>query len=163
MRFHLIDRIHACEPGQALRGCKRLTLGEEYLHDHFPGFPIMPGVLQLQSLVEAASWLLRVSDDFRCSVVVLREVKNVKYGSLLPPGQTLDVSVELTGRDGAAASFKGKGEADGTQTVAAQFSLTAYNLRDRNTALQLIDERLVAGFRTQYQLLCGGFGAAVAS
>ena len=52
MRFHLIDRIVSYEPGKGLRGLKRLTAGEEYLADHFPGFPIMPGVLQLQSLVE---------------------------------------------------------------------------------------------------------------
>src|SRR5260370_35345045 len=87
MRFHLLDRITSCEPGQSLRGVKRLTLGEEYLHDHFPGFPIMPGVLQLQSLVEAASWLLRISDEFQHAVVVLREVKNVKYGNLRHPGE----------------------------------------------------------------------------
>ena len=124
MRFHLLDRITACEPGQSLRGMKRLTLGEDYLHDHFPGFPIMPGVLQLQSLVEAASWLLRITDEFQHAVVVLREVKNVKYGNLMPPGKTLDVTVELAGRDGPSASFRGKGETGGTQTVAAQFTLT---------------------------------------
>ena len=101
MRFQLLDRIETCEPGKALRGVKRLTLAEEYLHDHFPGFPIMPGVLQLQTLVEAASWLLRITDDFRDSVVVLREVKSVKYGSMMQPGKTLSATVELTSRDGS--------------------------------------------------------------
>ena len=55
MRFHLIDRIDRCEPGKALAASKFLALGEEYLKDHFPPFPIMPGVLMLQSCVEAAS------------------------------------------------------------------------------------------------------------
>ena len=155
MRFHLLDRITECEPGNVLRGLKRLTGGEEYLADHFPGFPIMPGVLQLQSLVEAASWLLRLTDDYRHSVVVLREVKSVRFGNLMQPGKALEVTAELVSRDGAAASFKAKGEAEGTQTVSAQFTLAGYNLRDRNPALADRDERLIRHWKSLYQLLTG--------
>src|SRR4029453_8280527 len=53
MRFHLVDRILDVEPGRRLRAVKFLTLAEEYLADHFPTFPVMPGVLQLQALIEA--------------------------------------------------------------------------------------------------------------
>ena len=42
MRFQLLDRIDAHQPGKFLRGCKFLSLGEEYLADHFPRFPVMP-------------------------------------------------------------------------------------------------------------------------
>lgn len=160
MRFILLDRITHCEPGKELRGLKRLTGGEEYLADHFPGFPIMPGVLQLQSLVEAASWLLRLTDDFAYSVVVLREVKNVRYGNLMQPGKALDVTVELAGREGASASFKAKGEAEGTQTVSAQFTLAAYNLRDRNPALAQRDHRLVTHWRAMHELLSGALAGS---
>ena len=51
MRFHLLDRIVEVRPGEALRAVKNLTLGEEYLADHFPTFPVMPGVLMLETLV----------------------------------------------------------------------------------------------------------------
>ena len=95
MRFTLLDRIDAYQPGKFLRGCKFLTLGEEYLADHFPTFPVMPGVLMLQTLVEAGAWLLRISDDFRHSVIVLREARNVKYGSFMQPGKTLVVTAEV--------------------------------------------------------------------
>jgi len=155
MRFHLLDRITECEAGKSLRGLKRLTGSEEYLADHFPGFPIMPGVLQLQALVEASSWLLRLTDDYRHSVVVLREVKNVRFGNLMQPGKALDVTSELTGRDGDAAHFKAKGEAEGTQTVSAQFTLSGYNLRDRNPVLADRDERLIRHWKSLYQLLTG--------
>jgi 3-hydroxyacyl-[acyl-carrier-protein] dehydratase len=155
MRFHLLDRIVECDPGKSLRGLKRLTGGEEYLADHFPGFPIMPGVLQLQSLVEAASWLLRLTDDYRHSVVVLREVKSVRFGNLMQPGKALEVTAELAGRDGDSASFKAKGEAEGTQTVSAQFVLASYNLRDRNPVLAERDERLVRHWKSLYQLMTG--------
>jgi 3-hydroxyacyl-[acyl-carrier-protein] dehydratase len=155
MRFHLIDRIVSYEPGKGLRGLKRLTAGEEYLADHFPGFPIMPGVLQLQSLVEAASWLVRLTDDFATTVTVLREVKTVKYGSLMQPGKALEVTVELTNRDGATAGFKGKGECEGVQTVSAQFTLVSYNLGDRNPAFRDRDDRLRNHWRALYLLLIG--------
>src|ERR671937_2521485 len=103
MRFNLVDRILEVEPGRMLRAYRNLTSGEEYLADHFPTFPVMPGVLMLQTLVEAGSWLLRLSEDFRHSVIVLREAKNVKYGSFMEPGRQLDLEVELLSQDGTTA------------------------------------------------------------
>src|SRR3954469_24679238 len=108
MRFNLIDRIVEVQPGRTLRAVKNLTLGEEYLADHFPTFPVMPGVLMLQTLVEAGAWLLRLTDDYAHSVTVLREVKNIKYGSFMEPGKQMSVTVELAERQGALATFKGK-------------------------------------------------------
>src|SRR6185503_20197498 len=95
MQFNLVDRIVEVAPGKKLRAIKRLTLGEEYLADHFPTFPVMPGVLMLQTLVESASWLLRLTEDYRHSIIVLREAKNVKYGTFMQPGHTLDLEVDL--------------------------------------------------------------------
>ena len=107
MRFHLIDRIIEVRPGQTLQATKNLTLGEEYLADHFPSFPVMPGVLMLQTLVEAGAWLLRLSEDYRHSVIVLREVKNIKYGTFMEPGRRMNISVELVERsEGLAGSKK---------------------------------------------------------
>ena len=50
MRFVLIDRIQEIVPGQSLTAVKNLSLAEEYLADHFPGFPVMPGVLMLEGM-----------------------------------------------------------------------------------------------------------------
>src|SRR4051794_23001849 len=108
MRFNLIDRIVEVQPGRSLRAYKNLTLGEEYLADHFPTFPVMPGVLMLHTLVEAAAWLVRLTDDFRHSVVVLREARNVKYGTFMEPGRRLDVAVELAEQGEGTVAFKGK-------------------------------------------------------
>src|SRR5512138_3890075 len=105
----------------------------------------MPGVLMLQTLVEAGAWLLRVTEDFRHSVIVLREARNVKYGNLVEPGRRLEVTAELAeplnGTAEPLVTFKGKGEVDGTATVSARVTVTRYNLRDRNPALQATDER----------------------
>src|SRR3954453_15783736 len=106
MRFQLIDRIVAVEPNKVLQAVKNMTLGEEYLADHFPTFPVMPGVLMLQTLVEAGAWLLRLSEDCRHSIIVLREARNVKYGTFMDPGKQMTIEVELAGQDGTMATFK---------------------------------------------------------
>src|SRR5215204_311200 len=142
MRFHLIDRIVEVQAGRSLRAVKNLTLGEEYLADHFPTFPVMPGVLMLQTLVEAGAWLLRLSEDYRHSVIVLREVRNIKYGSFMEPGKQMAISVELAERGEGVATFKGKGESEGQTTVSAKVTLATYNLRDVNPALAGSDERI---------------------
>jgi 3-hydroxyacyl-[acyl-carrier-protein] dehydratase len=162
MRFNLVDRILEVEPNRRICIVKHLTLGEEYLADHFPTFPVMPGVLMLQTLVEAAAWLVRISDDFRHSVIVLREARNVKYGNFMEPGKSLLVTAELLDKadstDPNAVSFKGKGDCEGMTTVSARVTLTRYNLRDRNPALHSADDRIVDHLRRQYAMLRGEMG-----
>ena len=152
MRFHLIDRILEVDAGKKIRIVKNLSLAEEYLADHFPGFPVMPGVLMLETLVEAGAWLLRISDDFRHSVIALRDARNVKYGSFMEPGKTLEATVDLEKIDtsGGEVSFRGKGECDGQATVSARFTVARYNLADRDPALEAVDRRLVAHWRRVY-------------
>src|SRR5881227_3658975 len=125
MRFHLVDRIMEVVHGKGLRAVKNLTLGEEYLADHFPTFPVMPGVLMLQTLVEGAAWLLRISEDYRHSVIVLREARNVKYGNFMQPGHHMTITVETAdySPDKADVVFKGKAEMAGNSTVSAKFTL----------------------------------------
>ena len=60
MRFCLMDRILEVHPGKVIRAVKNLTLGEEYLADHFPTFPVMPGVLMLQTLIDAGPRRVRI-------------------------------------------------------------------------------------------------------
>src|SRR5436309_91067 len=164
MRFNLVDRIVEVQPGRLIRAVKNLTLGEEYLADHFPTFPVMPGVLMLQTLVEAGAWLLRLSEDYRHSVIVLREVRNIKYGAFMEPGKQMQVTVELTERGAGLATFKGKGESEGQSTVSARVTLATYNLRDTAPGLASSDERIVRHLRHQGDLLCqlpGGCGLAI--
>src|SRR5947209_14124546 len=126
MRFYLVDRVLELEPSKRIRMVKNLTLAEEYLADHFPGFPVMPGVLMLETLVEAGAWLLRLTDDFRHSVIVLREARNVKYGNFMQPGKSLVVTAELAEIGANGVVFKGKGESDGSATVSARFTVARY-------------------------------------
>jgi 3-hydroxyacyl-[acyl-carrier-protein] dehydratase len=155
MRYHLIDRIVEVEPGKSLRAFKQLTLGEEYLADHFPTFPVMPGVLMLQAVVEAASWLVRLSNDYKPSVLVLREVKNAKYGTFFAPGQRMNVAVEQTTAGDGRFAFKGKGEVNGQTTVSTQFTIAGYNLRDKNPGWATRDDELIRSLRAHGDWLYG--------
>jgi 3-hydroxyacyl-[acyl-carrier-protein] dehydratase len=158
MRFNLIDRILEVVPGKSIRAVKNLTLAEEYLADHFPTFPVMPGVLMLQAVVEAGAWLWRITDDYERSVIILQEARGVKYGTFMEPGRQMVITAELIERQGDKAIFKGKGEVNGTSTVCARLTLEAYNLRDRNPALRDADSRLVGHLKDVYRLLQGDLG-----
>jgi 3-hydroxyacyl-[acyl-carrier-protein] dehydratase len=115
----------------------------------------MPGVLMLQTLVEAGAWLLRISEDFRHSVIVLRDAKNVKYGTFMEPGRQMQLSVELLEQGPELASFKGRGEVDGQATVSARLTLGRYNLRDRRPGLEATDAQIVQHLKRMYTVLRG--------
>ena len=57
MRFTLVDRILELQAGQEITAVKNLSLAEEYLADHFPLFPVLPGVLMLEAMTQAGAWL----------------------------------------------------------------------------------------------------------
>jgi 3-hydroxyacyl-[acyl-carrier-protein] dehydratase len=160
MRFHLIDRIDSWEPGKSLTASKFLALGEEYLADHFPRFPIMPGVLMLQACVEAATWLWRTTTDYQHPVIVLRDVRSVKYGKFMQPGRRMDVAIEMSKADAETATFKARGVDDaGEQKVAAQFTLRGYTLTPRGTAGAAADGKLLEHWKARWALLTGALRA----
>src|SRR5512135_3254126 len=117
MRFVLIDRIVELQSGQSLVAVKNLSLAEEYLADHFPGFPVMPGVLMLEAMTQASAWLVRATEDFAHSMVVLQEARNATYGQFVQPGQTLEVSAEIIDHGERETKLKAQGQMDGQVTL----------------------------------------------
>ncbi len=153
MRFQLIDGIQELVPGKRIQTFKNLTLGEDYLAEHFPTFPVMPGVLMLEAVVQSAAWLLRVTEDFAHSVIVLREAKGIKYGNFVEPGRQLRLTVELADKNtqgGKTALFKGNGEIDGLSAISGRFTLERYNLKERDATLEPLDEQMVRHYRQLY-------------
>lgn len=159
MRFTLIDRVVELEAGKKITAVKNLSMAEEYLADHFPGFPVLPGVLMLEAMTQAAAWLIRASEDFKHSMVVLREARNVKYNKFVEPGQTLSVVAELIERSDVEAKFKTHGEVDGEQAVSARLTLATYNLADGSADRALTDEVVRHKMREFFALLDRGRAA----
>src|SRR5688572_32810433 len=106
MRFRQLDTITMVQPGSRIEAVRRLRAEEDYLADHFPFFPVMPGVLMLEAMYQASAWLIRVSDQFSHSIVRLKEARNVKYSDFVVPGQTLVVSAEIQKREGLVTTLK---------------------------------------------------------
>ena len=140
MRFLLIDRITELEPQKSITALKNLSMAEEYLADHFPGFPVMPGVLMLETLIQAGGWLIRHSEDFAHSTVMLKEARAIRYNSFVSPGNSLIVQMAVRKQVGNIWEFNGTGTVNGESAVSAKLTLEAFNLSDRNPSLAESDE-----------------------
>lgn len=99
MPFGLVDQVLE-QDDDSIVTLKKVLPSEEYLADHFPSFPIMPGVLMLEAMVQAAIRLLS-KDSER---LVLGQVKAVKYGAMVKPNDSLKIEVKVIARnmDGSA-------------------------------------------------------------
>ena len=106
MRFSQIDKILEVKKGESITAVKGLALSEEYLKDHFPRFPVMPGVLMLEAVFQAAMFLVRYTDDFQYGVVSLVEAKNLKFQDFVQPGDQLIVSAEYHSVKESLATLK---------------------------------------------------------
>jgi 3-hydroxyacyl-[acyl-carrier-protein] dehydratase len=91
MKFNLLDSVVTQTPDRIV-AIKQVTLAEEYLADHFPGYPVLPGVLMLEAMVQAARLMLADRCPDR---LVLGQVKAMKYGAMVRPGEALVVEVTL--------------------------------------------------------------------
>jgi 3-hydroxyacyl-[acyl-carrier-protein] dehydratase len=132
MRFCLLDRIVDLQPGVRVTAVKRLRPDEDYLKDHFPRFPVMPGVLMLEAMYQASAWLVRQSEGFAHSMVVLKEARNIKYADFVTPGKELVVTAEIVKQDSSLTTLKAQGTIDGNVAVNGRLVLERFNLADRH-------------------------------
>jgi 3-hydroxyacyl-[acyl-carrier-protein] dehydratase len=132
MRFCLLDRIVELVPGERITAVKRLRPDEDYLEDHFPRFPVMPGVLMLEAMYQASAWLVRQSEGFAHSVVILKEARNIKYADFVTPGKELVVTADILKQDESTTTLKTQGTIEGNQAVSGRLLLERYNLAERH-------------------------------
>lgn len=153
MKFELVDRIIELTRGERIVAVKAVSLAEEYLTDHFPTFPVLPGVLMLEALTETAAWLVRDALDFSPSVVLLRQAKNVTYKSFVKPGNLLRMEVRCRHLEKDASEFSGVGFCRDEEVVKARFSLTHFCVNDGSGGATTVDQRLVADARAKFAFL----------
>src|SRR5262245_64313885 len=131
MRVCLLDRILELEPGVLVTAVKRLRPDEDYLKDHFPRFPVMPGVLMLEAMFQASAWLIRQTEGFAHSTVLLKEARNIKYADFVTPGKELVVSAEVLKQDQTLTTLKAQGTIDGNVAVTGRLVLEPFDLDER--------------------------------
>jgi 3-hydroxyacyl-[acyl-carrier-protein] dehydratase len=153
VKFNLLDKIELITDDRIV-AVKYVSLAEEYLADHFPTFPVLPGVMMLEALTQAAGWLLHRRSDFGCSMAVLKEARNVKYGNFVAPGNFLRVEVEYQKpTDGGGATFKATGTVGTATAVQARLELAYFNLADKQPELAGVDIRLREHTRHRWAVL----------
>jgi 3-hydroxyacyl-[acyl-carrier-protein] dehydratase len=150
MRFSLVDRIIALIPGESITAVKNVSSAEEYLADHFPGFAVLPGVMMVETLVQAGAWLIRATDDFKESVVLLRQARAIKFNNFVRPGQSLTVNLTIQNRAAGETTLKASGEVDGVNAVSARLTLAHFNLADKNPSFAASDAARIETLRRQF-------------
>ncbi len=153
MKFVLIDKITNLEPGKSIQAIKSLSLAEEYLGDHFPSFPVLPGVLMIEAMVQAAAMLVRVSQDFSHSMIVLSEARNVKYKSFVKPGNILRLDLQAKTIDDQESDFQGDAFVGEQPMVSARLKLSHFNLADEDAEMASMDRQLIEEMRQRARLL----------
>jgi 3-hydroxyacyl-[acyl-carrier-protein] dehydratase len=122
MRFILIDRIESLEPGRRATGYKQIAPDEDYFRDHFPGYPLVPGVLVLESLAQLGGRLVEASvreAEGRRVLPMLAKVENAKFLRQVRPGDRLDLAVEVVAIAGDAARVTGVATVAGKKIATA--------------------------------------------
>ena len=94
MRWFWIDRFIEFESGRRAKSVKAVTLAEDHLHDHFPGFPVMPNSLVIEGIAQTGGLLVCEHNQFR-EKVVLAKISRARFYGLAVPGDTLTYTVDV--------------------------------------------------------------------
>lgn len=120
----LVDRVAAMVPHQSIHAVKAVSINEPFFQGHFPGRPIMPGVLIVEALAQAAGVLAVESLDLAGSgkLVYFMAIENAKFRKPVEPGILLDLHVEILQQRRAICKFSGRAEIDGELAAEANFT-----------------------------------------
>nr|WP_237401767.1 3-hydroxyacyl-ACP dehydratase FabZ [Saccharibacillus sp. WB 17] len=122
--FLLVDRILEVEPGKRAVGIKNVTVNEPFFAGHFPGYPVMPGVLIVEALAQVGSVAMMIVEENRGKLGFFAGIDGFRFRGQVKPGDTLQLEVEMTrfkgmiGKGHAVAKVDGKVVAEGDMMFA---------------------------------------------
>ena len=121
--FLLVDRITECVPNKYSKGYKNLSMNEEFFQGHFPGNPIMPGVLQLEAMAQCSAPILMSLPENRGKLTLFAGVDNVRFKNIVRPGDRFDMYIEMTKGKGPISKCHAVGSVDGKICVEADLTV----------------------------------------
>jgi len=165
VRYRQLDKIIELVPGKRIVATRELHKDEDYLRDHFPLFPVMPGVMMLEALYQASMWLVHATDNFEHAMLTLDEVRNVKFADFMQPGQVLTVTVEWDKADDQSVKVKATGMRGDVVAVSGRLVIGKKNLGNaEDPQLLAADEFARSTMRQEIeQLLAKGSGVQATS
>lgn len=126
--FALVDRILDYEPGQWAIGRKCVTMNEGFFQGHFPGQPVMPGVLILEALAQVGAVAALTEPGSESKLALFGGVKNARFKQQVQPGDVLELRCELVSRRGPIGIGKATARVDGKLAATAELT---FALADR--------------------------------
>lgn len=93
--FLLVDKVEEMEIGKSAVGIKNVTMNEQFFQGHFPGHPVMPGVLIVEALAQVGAIALLASDEYKGKLALFAGIDEVRFKKQVVPGDTLRLEVEI--------------------------------------------------------------------
>ncbi len=121
--FLLVDRIVELEPGVRAVGIKQVTANEPQFTGHFPGRPIMPGVLMVEALAQTAGLAVLILDEYRGKLGLFAGIDDCRFKRMVVPGDTLRLEVTVEKLRGMFGRVRGVASVDGEVAVEATLSI----------------------------------------
>ena len=120
--FLLIDRVDIVEEGKSAIGRKCVTMNEHFFQGHFPGYPIMPGVLIIEAMAQTACALMFSRPEMKGKLAFFMGMEEIKFRKPVTPGDVLEMHVEMLRTGSRAGKAKGTARVNGEVTTEAVFS-----------------------------------------
>ena len=120
--FLLIDRVDIYEEDKRCVGRKCVTMNEHFFQGHFPGHPIMPGVLIVEAMAQAACAMMFSKPEFKNKLAFFMSMEDIKFRRPVVPGDVLELHIEMLRIGSRAGKAKGVGKVNGEVTTEATFS-----------------------------------------
>lgn len=120
--FLLIDKIESIEPGVKVIGYKNVTMNEPFFQGHFPGEPVMPGVLIIEALAQAGAVAMLSLDEFKGKIGYFTGIDKAKFRRMVHPGDTLKLEIEIIKRRGPIGIGKAVAYVEDKKAAEAELS-----------------------------------------